>query len=291
MRNLITFIRRYFNFFLFLALEIFCLVNVFKNNDYQHTAYLNSSNAVSGYLFNKYNFVQYYFHLKATNDSLAAENARLKNELSEDFDYPDTANQVIKDTLHIISQDTLLHRRDSMIPRKYLYMEAKVVNSSVNKDMNYITIHRGRLQGIRPNMGVVSSSGVVGIVRSVSDNYAVVMSLLHKQSRLSARLRNGYTGTVIWEEGDDPKHGTLKDIPKSVAVHRGDSVFTSGFSSLFPQNLLVGFIENATSRPSSNFHTIHIRFATNFYNIQYVYIIKNLMGEEQEDLESSVPHE
>jgi len=288
-RNLIIFLRRYFNFFLFLLLEVICIVLVFQNNNFQRTAYINSANNISGKLYDKYNNIQYYFHLKATNDSLVAENTRLHNALASSFDSVSTANGVRIDTIRKYSDDSARKVIGAEV-RKYYYAEAKVVNNSLNKPMNYITIHRGSKQGIKPNMGVISSSGVVGVVRSVSDNYAVILSLLSKSNSvsISARLQNGKEmGSVHWD-GDDPEYATLRDIPKSAKMHKGDTVVTSGFSALFPENIPIGYIvgymqgdKSSTSRP------IKLKLATNFYNLQYVYVIENLLKDEQQRLEDS----
>ncbi|WP_217606661.1 rod shape-determining protein MreC [Chitinophaga sp. GbtcB8] len=295
MRNLIIFLRRYFNFFLFLLLEVICIVLVFRNNNFQKTAYLNSANNVSGKLYDRYNNVQYYFHLKATNDSLVSENARLHNLLRSSFDSMLTSNSVVTDTIRLYSDDTM-HRVVGTQMRRYLYREAKVINNSVNRPVNYITIHRGRLQGIRPNMGVISPTGVVGMVRSVSDNYAVVLSMLAKSSGsatsnfgVSARLIKGKeTGTVYWD-GANPGYAILRDVPRSVKVQKGDTVITSGFSSLFPENIPVGYIDEiSVSDKSSTSYSIRVKLATNFYNLQYVYVIDNLLKDEQQQLEDSI---
>jgi len=288
-RNLIIFLRRYFNFFLFLLLEVICIVLVFRNNNFQRTAYLNSANDVSGKMYDRYNNIQYYFHLKATNDSLVNENTRLHNVLRSSYDSMLTANGIKVDTVRIYSDDTL-HRIIGTQLRRYEYREAKVINNSVNKPINYITIHRGSLQGIRTNMGVISPSGVVGVVRSVSDNYAVVISLLSKSSTMgiSARLGNSKEmGTVHWD-GESPGYAILKDVPKSARVFKGDTVITSGYSGMFPENIPIGYVDTFTvGDKSSTAYTIRIKLATNFNNVQYVYVIDNLLKEEQQRLEDS----
>ncbi len=272
MRNLIIFFRNYFNFLFFLLIEIVCFTIFLRDNSFQRSAFLNSSNAVTGKLYQKYNDIQYYFQLKSTNDSLVQENARLRNRLLSDYDRPDTGSLQVTDT---------------GLGRKFVWLPAKVVNNSVNNANNYITLHRGRNQQVFPNMGVMSPSGVAGIVRSVSGNYAVVMSLLNKQTSISARVDSGYTGSVVWSPLLDGAHGILKDIPRSARVKTGDAVVTSGFSTLFPGGIPVGYVDRITDDPSSNFHTIRIRFATNFYNLQYVYVIRNLKGDEKNKLEST----
>jgi len=288
-RNLIIFLRRYFNFFLFLLLEVICLVLVFQNNDFQKTAYLNSANNISARLYERYNNVEYYFHLKATNDSLVKENARLHNMLRTSFDTVILDNIVKNDTMRQYGTDTT-RRVISTSVRRYLYKAAKVVNNSVTNPINYITIHRGSADGIRPNMGVVGPSGVVGIVRSVNEHYAVVLSLLSKGRNFgtSARLAHGKEmGMVRWH-GGEAGYATMEDVPKSVHLVKGDTVVTSGYSAFFPENIPIGYVESTeeVDKASTSFN-IRIRLATNFYNLQYVYVIDNLLQDEQKSLEDS----
>lgn len=289
MRNLIIFLRRYFNFFLFLLLEVICIVLVFRNNDFQKTAYLNSANNVSARLYNRYNNVQYYFHLKATNDSLVNENARLHNMLRSSYDSVTLDDLVKTDTLRTYSTDTT-RKVIGIETRRYLYHAAKVVNNTVSNPINYITIHRGSANGLRPNMGVIGPSGVVGIVRSVSENYAVVLSLLSKGRNFgtSARLsQSKEMGTVRWY-GGDAGYALLEDVPKSVRLVKGDTVVTSGYSALFPENIPIGYVESySLPDKSSTSYSIKIKLATNFFNLQYVYVIDNLLKDEQKSLEDS----
>jgi rod shape-determining protein MreC len=288
-RNLIIFLRRYFNFFLFLLLEVICIVLVFRNNDFQKTAYLNSANNVSARLYNRYNNVQYYFHLKATNDSLVNENARLHNMLRTSYDSVTLDNLVTTDTIRTYSTDTT-RKVVGIELRRYLYYAAKVVNNTVNAPINYITIHRGSANGLKPNMGVIGPSGIVGIVRSVSPNYAVVLSLLSKGRNFgfSARLSHSKEmGTVRWY-GGDAGYALMEDVPKSVRLIKGDTVVTSGYSALFPENIPIGYVESySLTDKGSTAYTIRIKLATNFYNLQYVYVVDNMLKDEQKSLEDS----
>ncbi len=278
MRNLIIFIRRYFSFFLFLILEIICLSLVFNYNDYQRTSYLNSSNKVSGYFFDKAHIVREYFHLRTINDSLSSQNAQLLNRLPSSFSKPDTSSGI---------------RLDSLGQRQFQYFPARVVNNSVSRILNYITIHRGRNQGIHPGMGVIGPQGVVGIVRNVSDNYAIVLSLLNKEARISALLpRSGNFGSVVWDiQPPNPRYGSLLDIPKNIPVYKGDTAVTSGYSAIFPPGLTIGYIQKIETAKSDNFYHIRLRFATDFQSLQYVYVIKNLNAGEQKNLEDKEHHE
>lgn len=276
MRNLIIFIRRYFHFFLFLLLEILCLTLVWRNNAYQRSSFLNTTADLVGSLYQRVHTIQDYFDLKSVNDSLARENARLHNELLAEFHIPDTSSQLVRDTAG---------------HRQYLYLSAEVVNNSVNTGMNTFTIDRGRLGGIGPNMGVVSSSGVAGIVIRVSDHFSVVMSLLHRDSRTSVRLaRTGTLGYVHWD-GRDPAYGILSDIPKSETLSKGDLVLTSGFSILFPPDIPVGQVTVIRNSGSRNFQSAVIRYATDFSRLEFVEVIRNNSADEQKALESAIPHE
>ena len=164
-------------------------------------------------------------------------------------------------------------------------MQAKVIRNSISQPNNYIQLHRGFQQGIHADMGVIDvNNAVVGTVMDVSENYAVVMSLLHEQSNLSARLKKtGETGTVIWD-GKAPDILLLKDIPKTVKITSGDTVITSGFSDKFPDGLMVGFVKDIINNKSASTYTVRITPAANFGNLQYSYIINNLQKDEPRQL-------
>ena len=276
MRNIFIFIRVYFNFLFFLFLMGVSLYMLFTYNRFHHTVYSAVANEATGTLSTQYNKVQYYFQLKRTNDSLVKANETLYNKLKQDFELPDTASHIAIDSL---KNDTIA------AARKYLYLSAKVVRNSVNQQNNYIIIHRGSQQGINADMGVIDpNNAVVGSVMDVSNNYAVVMSLLHEQSNLSARLmRSGETGTIVWD-GISPKILLLKDISKAVKIVAGDTVVTSGFSDKFPPGLLVGYVKDIINDKSSSTYTIRLHPAADFQALQYTYIIKNFQTEEPRQL-------
>lgn len=277
MRNLFLFIRRYLNFLFFLVLQIVALSMLFRYNQFHHATFMGVANEVTGGIYDKANNVEYYFHLKKTNDSLAVENARLRNLLASNFESPDTGARAVTDT---IPYDTLGHFR------KYFWREARVSNNSTSTQNNYITIHRGENQGVKRDMGVISSSGLVGTVVNTSANYATVMSLLHRQSRLRASLKkSGETGTVQWD-GNSPLYLTLIDIPRSAKIAKGDSIVTS-YSDRFPPGLLVGTVYDIIEDKASNFYTLRLKPGTNFFNLQYVYVIENLQRDEQKQLEEA----
>ncbi len=276
MRNVIIFFRVYFTFFFFLFLLGLSLYLLFSYNKFHNALYSEVANEVTGSISNQYNKVSYYFYLKQTNDSLVKANEKLYNQLREDYNIPDTVNRIFIDTL---STDSLQRFR------RFLYREAKVVRNSVNQPNNYIILHRGSELDIRNDMGVIApNGGVVGTVIEVSDNFSVVMSLLHIQSNTSGRLKKGgETGTLVWD-GVDKNILLLKDITKSAKISAGDTVITSGFSEKFPEGLLLGYVKDIINDKSSSTYTVRLRSAVNFETLQFAYIIENLQGNEVNQL-------
>jgi rod shape-determining protein MreC len=277
-RNVFLFIRRYSNFLFFLVLQIIALSFLFRFNKFHEAAFMNVAVEWTGELSQKYNGVEYYFKLKQTNEQLLKENERLSQLLKQNYEWPDSTGQLVIDTIKVDS----IRRY-----QKYIYHRAKLVGNSVTSQTNFLTIHLGSLQHVKPNMGVVGPQGIVGTVVNVSENYSSVMSLLHRQYKVVVKLKNGgERGTVEWD-GTSPYFVTLKDIPKSASVKDGDTVLTSSTSSLFPGDIMVGTVQEIVDDKSSNFYTLKVKPATNFFNIEYVYVIENTQYEEQKRLEDS----
>lgn len=229
-------------------------------------------NEVTGRVNKQYNRIDNFLQLTKSNEALTKENEKLRNELKENFQSPDTTNKVVTDS---IPYDTLGHRRT------WLYKAAKVVSNSVTAQNNFIVLARGSAQQLQKDAGVIDpANGVVGIVTEVSANYAVVMSLLHKDSRISVKLKKGGDGgQVIWD-GKEPNSLSLVDIKQSVKVAKGDTVFTSGFTTTFPYGMMVGTVDEVRKDKSSNNYIIKLKSAANFYNLQYVYTVENLQKDE-----------
>ncbi|MGI8584301.1 MAG: rod shape-determining protein MreC, partial [Chitinophagaceae bacterium] len=169
--------------------------------------------------------------------------------------------------------------------RKYKFMQAKVIGNSISLPNNYIQLNRGILQGAQKDLGVIDvNNAVVGTVIDISNNYAVVMSLLHRQSNISAKLKKtGETGNIVWD-GKDPNLLLLKDIGKNAKVNKGDTIITSGFSDKFPYGLLIGTIDGIVEDKSTNTYSLKVKTAANFNNLAFVYIINNLLKEEPAEL-------
>lgn len=258
---------------------MFCII-LLSNSSKSHQVFFSAAaEDVTGKFNKQYNNWRYYFSLKQTNQQLAEENARLRNMLPSNFQSPDTIKKVYIDSLF---KDSLGKRR------KYTLLVAKVIGNTVTLQTNFITLERGSLQGVKKGMAVVGSEGIVGVVVSVSENNARVMSLLHRNSKVSAMLKkDNNAGSIEWD-GVDPSYLILKNIPKSSKVVRGDSVVTSNYSANFPSHLLIGTVNNIVADPSSNFYTLRVKTATNFFAIQYAYLIDNFRFAEQTTIETVI---
>jgi rod shape-determining protein MreC len=279
LRNIFLFIRKFFNFFFFLVMQITALYMLFHYNEFHEAAFMGVANDITGKISKRYNNVEYYFHLKKTNESLVQENAMLRNLLKQDFEVADTSTTFRMDS---IPYDT------TGIRRKYLYRDAKVVNRYLIFPNNYFTLHRGEKQGVRKDMGVISPDGVMGVVVNTGDNYSVVMSLLHLQSRISGRVKkSGETGQVYWD-GKSPSTIFINNLPKSVPIQKGDSIVTSQYGTYFPQGILIGTVMEIMNDKSSNFYTLKLKPATNFGSVEHALVIENLQADEQKKLEEAV---
>jgi rod shape-determining protein MreC len=232
----------------------------------------------TGWVDRQYSGVENYFHLKAENKRLAEENTALRNMLASNFSGPDTTK--------IFFLDSLVKDTSGRV-RKYTWLPAKVVSNSISSQTNYITLERGSLQGVTEGMTVVAPGNtMVGRVVSVSNNYSLVMSLLHRDSKVSSMLKkDGNSGMLAWD-GESPAFLTLRNIPKSAKVVKGDTVLTSTYAK-YPY-LVVGTVAGIDADPSSNFFTIRLRPATNFSAIQYVYLVDNVLAGEQAKLEEDL---
>ena len=276
MRNVFLFIRRYFNLLAFLALQYLALSILFRYNKFHRAVFLGIANEITGRVNTQYDVLDDYFHLKEENTRVHRMNDSLLNLMRSNFITIDTGSKLVVDTTRY---DTLAGYR------RYLWREAKVINNSVNAQKNYIQINRGARQGIKDNMAVINSDlSAIGVVINVSDNFSQVMSLLHIQSKVNASLKKtGDFGTIEWD-GKDPRYLTLKGIPKSIPVQRGDTVLTSIYSSIFPPGMRLGTIDGILDDKSTNFYVLIIKTAANFYNLQQVFVVENLQRDEQEKL-------
>jgi len=272
MRNILVFIIRYHFLLLFLLLEFFSITLLINSTYYQSSAILKAGSRVTGRFYTGISNTTEYLKLRTTNEHLAQENALLRQMKGVSFLRNDTASFWVNDTLY---------------KQQYKYIVAKVVLNTVGKRNNYIMLDKGSRSGIQKDMAVITSNGIVGTVVNVSENFCWVMSMLNKHTRISGRiLKNNQMGTIIWN-GVDHLYGTLTDIPAHVKIVKGDTIVSSGFSYIFPAGIMIGTITDFRVEQGEHFYTIPFKFSVDFNALQYVYVVNNLMKDEQESLEKS----
>ncbi len=272
MRNILAFIIRYHFLLLFLLLEIFSVALLVNSTYYQSSAILKAGSRATGRFYTSVSNATDYLKLRTTNEQLARENALLRQMKGVSFLKNDTSSFWVNDTLY---------------KQQYKYIVSKVVLNTVGKRNNYIMLDKGSRSGIQKDMAVITSNGIVGTVVNVSENFSWVMSMLNKHTRISGRIiKNNQMGTIVWN-GIDHIYGTLTDIPAHVKIAKGDTIVSSGYSYIFPAGLIIGTITDFRVEQGEHFYTIPFKFSVDFNALQYVYVVKNLMKEEQESLEKS----
>jgi rod shape-determining protein MreC len=262
---------------LFLALQFICFYIIINYNKEQKSIFINSTSMLATSINGKVDKLNKYVLLQQENDSLQKQNARL---IKKFIDYDINARQSSNDTLTVDSS-------------KYELQAVDICNSTFNLKDNYITLCKGSNQGITEDAGIISQNGIVGIVKKVSANFSIVMSILHSQSNISCtikrNLRKGIssTGVLTWKS-NDPKICNLESIPKHLIVLQGDTIITSGYSTVFPRGLLVGKVKNVTLDKGSNSYSIDVELFNDPTTWDALYMIKNKLGSEQKTLENSI---
>jgi rod shape-determining protein MreC len=268
-RHLFAYILKHYFFFLFVLLEVFSFSLVIQNN-YQRASFVNSTNFITGKVFTTFSNITDYFSLRKANEELLLENVRLRNQLEE--------SMVVNDTMDYFSTDTL-----------YRFIGAKVIKNSISDQKNYLMLNKGSESGIEQDMGVISSRGIVGTVVEVSENYSLVMSVLHINNRINARIKkNNHLGNMEWN-GDNYRYGMLTDIPVHVDLNKGDTIITSGNSNIFPEDIPIGIVNEYYQDKNEKFNTARIAYFEDYNQLYYVYVIQNLQRAEKSSLESDTP--
>jgi rod shape-determining protein MreC len=272
MRSLFRFLIRNYFLMMFLALEAISMVLIVSFNNYQRVTFFNSSNNLAGTVYERFSTLDDYFSLGRTNAHLAAENASLRKQLQ----------------MRIMNQEKYpINRPDTVNAPAYIFTSAKVISNSSNKQFNYITLNKGSRQGIKPDMGIINSDGVVGVITNVSPNYSTGLSLLNKRFSISAKItKNNYSGSLVWD-GEHYNTADLKEIPFHVIVNVGDSVVTSANSGIFPEGIMIGTITTFDQISGTNFYNIKVELSTNFKTLKYVEVVQNTKHAELMKLESN----
>jgi rod shape-determining protein MreC len=279
MYSLLRFLIEKRNFLFFVLLEVLCGYLIVSFNHYQGALYFNSANTTVGSVLAFNREVVSYFDLRLQNDKLAFENAKLKKTLTQ----YEALRRI--DSMPITFTDSLRMKGFEFIP-------ARVIKNSIRETHNYISIDKGLLDSIGPNLGIVSTEGVVGELKYVSNHYATGYTLLHINNKISAKLAaSNAVGTLIWD-GADPRYAKLTYIGRHYSVQPGDKVVTTGYDKIFPPNIEIGVVEKVLDE-SQSFYNIVVKYSTDFATLDHVYIIKNLHRAEQDTLESklNIQHE
>ena len=275
MKEIIKLILKYHFTIIFILLEIVSFSLIIRHNEYQRAIFSESASTLFGNVSSTITSIKDYFRLKEMNESLANENILLKNRLEE----------------YELLRDTIIHGtvvQDS-IP-VYEYIGAKQVNATYNRTKNYITLSLGRKNGLQKEMAVCTPEGIVGLIQDLSDHFAVVIPLINVDSRISAKIKkNNYYGSLQWD-GNDYAYSYLNDIPYHVEVNAGDTIVTSGLSKIFPEGIVVGYVESV-DKETANFLKIKVKLAVDFKRINHVYVILNNKKNEQTSLEAINYHE
>lgn len=255
----------------FLLLVGVSVVLMWRSSYYQGSKIVKWSNSVAGWWYGGVEKVGGYFGLRRENERLAAENAMLRGQLENSY---------------ISYSDTVFTVNDTVYRQRYTYTEAKVIRNSWSQQNNYIMVSKGSDSGIEPDMAVISPTGMVGVVMSVSRHFSTIMPVLHSDSRNSVKVkRTGISGSLIWD-GGDYRFAQVIDIPTTHQFDAGDTIVTSGLGGDFPEGVIVGFVEKAENVTGSGFYEVTIRLATDFNRLHHVYIINNRFREEQQQLAS-----
>ncbi|MGP1548238.1 MAG: rod shape-determining protein MreC [Prevotella sp.] len=268
MRNLFEFLSKYYYWLLFVLLEAASIALLFSYNSYQGSVWFSTANIISGHIYEWRSAVESYFSLQQANKALTSHNVLLEQQLSA----------AKKQIAELTNDATALK---AAVPAGYNIIQAKVVQMTLDKKDNLITIDKGSADGVKKDMGIVSGSGVVGIVYLVGRHYSVVIPVLSSQSNISCRIRNkGYFGYLRWL-GAERDYAYVEDVPRHAHYRIGDIVETSGYSSVFPQGISVGRVICTFNSPDGLSYRIKVRLSTDFSNLRDVCVIDNAPMQEQ----------
>ncbi len=269
MNKLFDILKKYDYVVTFVLLTVLAVVLMVRSTYYQRSRITVWASGIAGGWYEGVTSIGAYFGLKGENDRLAAENARLRAQLAESY---------------ISYTDTVFTIHDTVYSQRYDYTEASVIKNSWSGQNNYLIIGKGYSHGIEPDMAVISPEGIVGVVVSTTENFAMVMPVLHSDSRNSVKVkRTGISGSLVWD-GKDFRYAQVLDVPTTHQFIPGDTIITSGLANDFPEGILVGFVDEAESLKGSGFYKVRIRLSTNFNKLSHVYVINNKFRKEQQEL-------
>lgn len=279
MDRFLEFLKANSHTFLFLVIEALAMALLFGSGEYRRSAVWGTANSVTGTITEVSHSFNSYTGLREANVELMRQNAELEVKVLR-----------LRSLLNRLSLDSLSWKRlmgDSIErPFPYGYVAAEIIGNTKTPKSNYLTLNVGTEHGVMPDMGVVGSHGVVGVVEAVGRRYAKVLPLVNSRFELSAKLsRSEYVGTMTWD-GKDLTHSRLSNLPKHIKYEVGDSVFTSGFSNIFPEHLFIGLVEGEAESEDDNFFALRVKLATDFDTIKYAYVLLDYERKERNEVES-----
>jgi rod shape-determining protein MreC len=253
---------------LFLMLLSIAMILTIQSHSFHRSSAISSANFFTGGVYEQINKVGEYFHLKSQNELLANENAQLKALL---FSSKDSSDLPPLDSIKGVDKMNII--------------VSKVINNSYNVHENYLTINNGESSGIQPDMGVINSNGIVGIIDKTSKNYATIISILNIKSQINAKIKKtNHFGSLIWD-GKNTGFVQLIDVPRLAAIRKGDTIVTGGQSIIFPENINIGTIDKIYTDNETNYYTLRVRLFNDMTNLGHVYILKSKDREEIKKLE------
>lgn len=278
MRSFFDFFIRHRAVFLFLLLAVVSCILLFRGNPYQQAVFMTSAGRVSSTVYKASDAVTGYFNLRNVNDDLNRRLADLEQE-----------NLALKEGLLRANEQLSAHGEEP-IPAlsTYNFIVGRVINNSLARSRNFITINRGTADGVRPDMGVVDQNGVVGIVNVVGPHASRVISVLNPDLRLSCKLKGSDAfGSLAWD-GKSPRYAILEELPRHVPFSVGDTIVTSGHSVVFPEGIPVGTVVERLRDADDNFYSLKILLAADFSTLSTIRIVENYMKDEIEAVESDL---
>lgn len=281
MRNLFDFLIKYSTWFVFTFFVIVSCIFLFDKNPYQHHVYMTSAGKFTAGIYDLSHNITSYFNLRETNEELQVQNARLEEELlGMKAQLQQYQERYYADTMTVFEP-----------VRPYQFIIASVINNSIYRPFNHITINKGAKDGLRPEMGVIDQNGIVGVVNVVGDNYSRLISLLNPNFRLSCKVKgNEAFGSLVWD-GKDPQLALLEELPRHAVYNNGDTIVTSGYSSMFPEGIPVGIIAGSEKTIDDNFFTLRIKLLTDFSRLSTVRVISSDISAEIKAVEAEKKEE
>ena len=273
MQQLIYFIQKYRYFLFFLFLELIAFQLIINNLSFHNSKFINSASSITGGFYNKTNSISDYFQLNTENKELLNENEVLRNKLEK-----------LSQNIDTVAVAKIFEKTN--FSQKYSYLKGRIEKNQFRNNYNFLTINLGKKDSLVPEMGVINSKGILGITENVLHSYSRVRSILNKNSKINAKLKNSnYFGTLTWD-GFDYNSTQLLDIPRQARLKVGDTIITGGMSSIFPEGIPIGRIDNIANEASIK-RIINIKLFNDMSSLKNIYVVKNFDKQQLMNLEKT----